>query len=318
MDEQLKRRLVGAAIIIALAVIVVPFFFEDKAPKDASELPDAMDARPLVLPKQESAAAADSSPASEKRPSAAPSKKRSYEVVSLDDPSKPANESPAETAPKTAAVHDSAEEPLAGDEGEAGLEEAPKPQTVRPVSPARAAATKIAPAPLKPKAPAMVADEPQVAPKRAEPAPTKVRPVEPSSAAHKTAAISEPAPAVKKPQANAAAPKGAVSVPPVAKPNGAQVQAPPKPLSASSGAQASQAAVYTVQAGTFNDETNASTLVEKLKKRNLPARLIAIEGPNGKVYRVTVGSKLDHGKAEQIQKQLAAQDGLKGLIMPTR
>lgn len=317
MDEQLKRRLVGAAIIIALAVIVVPFFFEDKAPKDASELPDAMDARPLVLPKQESAAS-DSAPASEKRTSAAPSKKRSYEVVSLDDPSKPANESPAEAAPKTAAVNESAEEPIADEEGEARMEEAPKPQAVKPVSPARAAAPKIAPAPVKPKAPAVVADEPQVAPKRVEAAPTKVRPIEPSSAAHKTAATTDVAPVVKKPQANTASPKGAVSVPPVAKPNGAQVQAPTKPVLASSGAQASQAAVYTVQAGTFNDETNASTLVEKLKKRNLPARLIAIEGPNGKVYRVTVGSKLDHGKAEQIQKQLAAQDGLKGLIMPTR
>ena len=316
MDEQLKRRLVGAAIIIALAVIVVPFFFEDKAPKDASELPDAMDARPLVLPKQESAAS-ESAPASEKRPSAAPSKKRSYEVVSLDDPSKPANESPAETAPKTATVNESAEEPLAGDEGEAGLEEAPKPQAAKPVSPARAAAPKIVPAPDRPKSAAVAADEPQGVPKRVEAPPTKVRPIEPSSAAHKSAVTTDAPPVVKKPQATTAAPKSAASVPPVAKPNGAQVQSP-KPVPASSGAQAPQAAVYTVQAGTFNDETNASTLVEKLKKRNLPARLIAIEGPNGKVYRVTVGSKLDHGKAEQIQKQLAAQDGLKGLIMPTR
>lgn len=316
MDEQLKRRLVGAAIIIALAVIVVPFFFEDKAPKDASDLPDAMDARPLVLPKQESAAS-EPAPVSEKRPSTAPSKKRKYEVVSLDDPSKPANESPVETAPKTAAVNESAEEPVAGDESEVGLEESSKPPAVRPVTPARAAAPKMAPAPVKPKVPAVVTDEPQAAPRRVEAAPTKVRPVEPSSTAHKMATAPDVAPVVKKSQANTTAPKSVASVPSVTKPNGAQVQAP-KPVPASSGAQPPQAAVYTVQAGTFNDETNASTLVEKLKKRNLPARLIAIEGPNGKVYRVTVGSKLDHGKAEQIQKQLAAQDGLKGLIMPTR
>jgi DedD protein len=313
MDEQLKRRLVGAAIIIATAVIVVPFFFEDKAPKDASELPDVMDAKPLVLPKQE-AASGEQAPASESQPSAAHAKKRKYEMVSLDEPSKPASESPSESGSKHAAAADSGEDSVVqGDEGAGALEEPPQAPAPRAIVQPRPAAPKVAPVAPRPKPSVVVSDEPLPAPKRVETPPPKPKAVEPQ-AAHKPAA-QEPAPAVKKPQ---------VAPPAVSKPV-TVAQAPLKPVTAApkapapqSASQPPQAAMYTVQAGTFNDETNASTLVDKLKKRNLPARLIAIEGPNGKVYRVTVGSKLDHGKAEQIQKQLATQDGLKGLIMPTR
>ena len=70
-----------------------------------------------------------------------------------------------------------------------------------------------------------------------------------------------------------------------------------------------------MQAGTFAEESNARALTEKLKKRNLPARMIPVEGPSGKVYRVTVGPNLERGHAEKIQKQLSAQDEVQGMIL---
>lgn len=73
-----------------------------------------------------------------------------------------------------------------------------------------------------------------------------------------------------------------------------------------------------MQAGTFADEANARKLVEKLQKRNLPVRIHATEGGSGKVYRVTVGPSLDRNRAEQIQKQLSSQDGVKGMILQSR
>ena len=62
---------------------------------------------------------------------------------------------------------------------------------------------------------------------------------------------------------------------------------------------------------------NAKTLAEKIKKRNLPVRVQTIETSNGKIYRVTVGPGFDHQKAEQVQKQLSEQDGVKGMILQT-
>jgi DedD protein len=88
-------------------------------------------------------------------------------------------------------------------------------------------------------------------------------------------------------------------------------KSPASPATAKSAVPSS----YLVQAGTFSDESNAKNLVDKLKKRSLPVRLQVVEGLNGKVYRVTVGPNLDRARAEQIQKQLSEQDGVRGLIL---
>ncbi|MFM2007631.1 MAG: hypothetical protein RLZZ09_3286, partial [Pseudomonadota bacterium] len=107
MDEQLKRRLVGAAVIMLLAVVVVPLFFEDKSPKDPSTLPEAMQEHPLALPPSDSAGAAPSvaeESAPVPTPTASP-KKRKYEVVPLDDtPAKPVQDEPAPQDPVPSAV----------------------------------------------------------------------------------------------------------------------------------------------------------------------------------------------------------------------
>jgi DedD protein len=82
--------------------------------------------------------------------------------------------------------------------------------------------------------------------------------------------------------------------------------------------QSAEGKSWIVQAGTFADESNARNLVDKLKKRNLPAKVHAVEGSSGKVYRVTVGSGLDRDHAEKIQKQLSANDGINGVILHSR
>ena len=49
MDEQLKRRLVGAAVIVSLVVIFVPMLLDEPVDTDQTELPDQIPDKPKVL-----------------------------------------------------------------------------------------------------------------------------------------------------------------------------------------------------------------------------------------------------------------------------
>lgn len=144
MDDQLKRRLMGATIVTALAVIFVPMLFEDKsagpsggAPSEVPALPEPIEQRAIELPKS----AADVAPAED---STGKSTKRApetgYRIVPLEDtPPKPAKPAPAQTPAAQAELEVPPEEDLIGDEGgEAPEEQPPAKAKVSALKPATA------------------------------------------------------------------------------------------------------------------------------------------------------------------------------------
>ena len=336
MDEQLKHRLVGAAVIVVLAVLVVPMFFEDKTPKDPATLPDAMQEKVLELPADDRDTPEESAkPQEPAEPTTKTQvKTQKYEVVSLDEtpPRKPPKTgtppSPDSATPNPYAPESPVESGAMPDDN-IGVDR-PSPRMAQPLPATRQKANMGA-------AQGDPSDVRGVSGSRyklksttdAAPVPKSVsvapRKNTPAAAVSKPGTVASPAPNDR----NTASPSSRSSdltskkttVPPTSnsvkaakKPNTPLPGATPnksQPSSASGGR-------WTVQAGTFADEANARKLVEKLQKRNLPVRIHATEGGSGKVYRVTVGPSLDRNRAEQIQKQLSSQDGVKGMILQSR
>lgn len=325
MDEQLKRRLVGAGIIVVLAVIVVPMFFEDKTrgSHDQSALPEPMEERALALPKDvagpsSQATGPAAAPAAGQDTAPAPARNRKFEVVPLvDAPPKPAQPAPEPVAEPAGGLPEAPAATEAMDEeAPPGANPPPATGTSGPAAvkakPARTTSTR------KPSTSSAAAPQ---APASAKPKPT-------AEAQKRTTTGSKTQPAAGKAKTPASTAKTATPPPPKAAPTanktvapekkGAGTAPPAKPKAATPRSDAGGGGNWTVQAGTFVEETNARTLAEKLKQRNLPVRVQTAEGASGKVYRVTVGPNLDRTKAEKIQKQLAAQDDVQGMILQTR
>ena len=323
MDEQLKRRLVGAAVIMLLAIVIIPLFFEDKSPKDPSALPEALQEQPLAIPRE--SANSDTKTAEESAPVAtAPTtrpKKRKYEVVPLDDaPAKPA---PSASEPQEASAEAT---PAAPTESADYSEEEAEPVASTPqAAPASSPSYEQAKSAIrKPASPVKETQATRPPPKTSAPA-TKNRPDVTSTGAKKpestTTAKStkvnsnttaKPATPSK---SNEVATKKSASTP-SATPDKATKK--PDASTATKPKKAADSRSWTVQAGTFAEESNARNLVDKLKKRNLSARMYPVEASSGKVYRVTVGSGLDRTQAEKIQKDLASKDGVNGVILQNR
>jgi len=306
MDEQLKRRLMGASILVVLAVIFIPMFFEDKS-KPASEkaalaLPEAIEERSAELPKT-SGSEESTSVQSEKKSIV----KKGYTVVPLDDSAPKVKSTPtkAEVEPvlqsqqpdrsaqeELEAPSESSEDegaPLKVPEKQATKINAPTPRSLVPKT-ITAAPVVSGQEALKAKSIDLNAKKPQVV----------VAPKPKSS----VAPVATPPPA----RAVETQPVSTKLAPPVAVVKDAPKL--PKPSTAPVETQ-----TWVVQAGSFSTETNAKSLVEKLRKRNLPAQMSISQTGTGPVYRVTVGPNLNRARAEQIQKEMVDQDGVKGMIL---
>ncbi|RQW83482.1 MAG: hypothetical protein EHM62_01990 [Methylococcus sp.] len=337
MDELLKRRLVGAAVISGLAVLIVPQFFEDKSPAGSAGLP-----QPLELPRQTNAAPAEAGSDSQSAPREnmeASSKKRKYEVVPLDDA--PAAAPHAATANQDAAV---SRPPSTGAAApEATLEtpayrdedaEAPAP-LIKPRAASSRSSQSAKSKPVASKSPAEAGSVLAPAKKaRASTAETPVPSAAPkpkvSAKTTRTEASSSPNPTktgkTAKPVVKAGTSRTVEN--PTPKPSATAKREGEKPAKktdvAASGqnkpaaTKSAKGSSWTVQAGTFADESNAKKLAEKLKKSGLPVKVHPAEGSNGKVYRVTVGSSLDRSRAEKVQKNLSSQHGVKGMMLENR
>lgn len=340
MDEELKRRLVGAAVIVLLAVVVVPLFFEDKSKlgQDPDALPAPMDEHALVLPQDTAAPAAETaagSPGSgiEGTPLTVPvvPKNRRYDVVPLEDPPpKPAKVEPVlESLPADRAVPEAPEEMPIADEGPVtapATDKAPRASLAGKTPPAKPKpAAKVTSAEsVSPKPVGSAGSARSMAPAKTPPAKkaearaaakSAKTPAAPSAEVPKAVVAAKPAP----PTARSTEPAAKKATPTTAKTGPKPGSKSPTPTAASAPkAAAGNSKTWTVQAGTFAEESNARSLAEKLNKRNLPAKVRVMEGANGKVYRVTVGPNLERSHAEKIQKQLATQDDVKGVIVQTR
>ncbi|MDQ5884525.1 MAG: DedD protein [Pseudomonadota bacterium] len=72
---------------------------------------------------------------------------------------------------------------------------------------------------------------------------------------------------------------------------------------------------YGVQLASFSHVENADFLVKRLRKLGYDAQASSIDLKNGKIYKVVVGQLKNKDQAIKLQKQLAENTQLKGMII---
>ncbi|MGZ0079769.1 SPOR domain-containing protein [Methylomonas sp. YC3] len=265
MDQELKQRLIGAAVITALAAIFVPMLFDDPIDETGKSINE------LKIPEL-------------------PAKAQDVEIMPLPEKVEEVAETlPAETVPKqTMKV-------LEEGESEAELE-APKPQV-------KLTAKETAPAPrslpaAKPAAPSAAVAQVDEEPAEAEDVPPAVltKPSKsPVPAVQPLQAVS-PTPKVLKPVNKLPEPKAEVA----AVPAPAQVATP-----ASKAAAAEDSNRWYLQVGTFSQKPNAISLQDNLKQQGFAASVREVASDKGTVFKVRIGPIVDKAKAQAVKAKLA-------------
>lgn len=267
MDQELKQRLIGAAVITALAAIFVPMLFDDPIDETGKSINE------LKIPEL-------------------PAKAQDVEIMPLPEKvEEVADNLPAANTPK--------EPPQVLEEGESEAAlEAPKPKV-------RLSGKETAPVPhnlptAKPSAPAAVAqlgEEPAEAEDVASVAVVSKPAKSPAPAIQPLQAVS-PVPKVLKPvnklpelKAEAAAtpaPAPAVSTAGKAQPTSAE-----------------ESNRWYLQVGTFSQKPNAASLQENLKQQGFAATIKEVASDKGTVFKVRIGPIVDKAKAQAVKAKLA-------------
>jgi DedD protein len=73
--------------------------------------------------------------------------------------------------------------------------------------------------------------------------------------------------------------------------------------------------LYGVQLASFSRPENADFLVKRLQKLGYDAQSSTLENKNGKIYKVVVGQLKDKNKAIELQKKLAENVQLNGMVV---
>ena len=265
MDQELKQRLIGAAVITALAAIFVPMLFDDPIDESGKSI-NALKIPELPMP------------------SGTQGKTQDVEIMPLPEKVEDVAAITPEPRPALPVANKPAVEE--GDD-EAAMETSrpSRPQltekeTATPAQPAKwvepdedVPAAEMEPAVTKPVVSAEKA-KPAKTPVKAEPVkPTNSKPVSP----------------------------GAVASSPTAAPASVAVAAEPvKPTTT----EATTVRWY-LNAGSFSQQANAVTLQETLKKQGFAASIKEVTGPKGSVFKVRVGPMLDKAKAQAVKTKLA-------------
>ncbi|WP_026600627.1 SPOR domain-containing protein [Methylomonas sp. 11b] len=265
MDQELKQRLIGAAVITALAAIFVPMLFDDPIDETGKSINE------LKIPEL-------------------PAKAQDVEIMPLPEKVEEVAETlPAENAPKQAV------KVLEEGESEAELE-APKPQ-VKLTAKDTAPAPRSLPA-AKPAAPSAAVAQVDEEPAEAEDVPPAVltKPSKsPAPAVQPLQAVS-PTPKVLKPVNKLPEPKAEVA----AVPAPAQVATP-----ASKAAAAEDSNRWYLQVGTFSQKPNAVSLQDNLKQQGFAASVREVASDKGTVFKVRIGPIVDKAKAQAVKAKLA-------------
>ena len=328
MDTALKQRLIGAVVLVALAVIFLPMLIKGPAPDSGvSDVPLEVPATPggqyetrelpLVTPGN---APAGGVVGMEDAPAAAPAS--ASEAVPLGTaPAAAAGAMlPASTAGGNYAVNFGAyATPADADAVIARLKQASLPAFREPASingktayrvrigpyaeRADAEAVRLQAAQVRSdvKAQVVTLDAPAAAPTSTSvssaaaappPVTTQALPPEPSKP-------TQPPPAAV-PKPVAAAPKPAE---PVAKP----VESP-KPAASNVG--------FAVQLGAFSQPTDANALRDKLRAGGFSAFVEQVKTDKGTLSRVRVGPVASRADADKLKAQVAAKAGINGMVRP--
>ncbi len=273
MDQELKQRLIGAAIITALAAIFVPMLFDEpiENPNKPVEvkIPDAppkardVDIAPLPQKPEEAVAPLLNAPTEDSLKPAAP-------VANA-----PAFPDEDEGEPPAHAVAAPARHPAAGASasrraGESRFMAGEEPATSPP--------------------------KPAAAPKPAKPA---VKPAEASAQASASGTASKPAQASASAAASKPVPASSAVAAPAKPAQTPEAESAPKPAEAPAGGTR----VY-LNAGTFVQKSNAVALQERLSQQGFPAAIKEATSEKGVVYKVRIGPISDKAKAHATKNKL--------------
>ena len=340
MDTGLKQRLIGAAVLVALAVIFLPMLVKGPAPdsgvSDVSiKMPDGPDGGietrelPLVMPgdvPKGGVVGMDTTPVD--RPSTAPVKPATGSAdPAATNPDQSVSSDPASTPPAlpaTAAggdyaVHFGAYASQKGADTVVALAKAaqlPAYSEAATVNGKPAFRVRIGPYATRAEAEAVRLKALEV---RSD-VPVKVvtldvEPVVAAVPAGVTAAVETPKPAVAKPPEPKPEAKPAepiVAKPPAPKPAPVVKPPAPKPVAAAATAKVG----FAVQLGAFSEAAEAGAMRERLRAAGFTAFTETVDTDKGKLTRVRVGPVLDRAAADQLKSQIKSKTGIDGIVRP--
>lgn len=238
MDQELKQRLIGAAVITALAAIFVPMLFDDPVDESGKSVSE------LKIPEL-------------------PSQAQDVEIMPLPEKPEDVATAPAAEKPKAPVATGSYE-----GEDEADMDMAARPRAV--ITEKEAVATprpkSLGPAPSFAEAEDVDASVPSV----------------------------EQAAPVKSPASRMATEAPVKSTKPVTE----QASKPTAPL------ENATMRLY-LNVGSFSQKSNATTMLENLKKQGFAASIKEVSSDKGTIYKVRVGPMLDKAKVQEMKARLA-------------
>ena len=352
MDTGLKQRLIGAAVLIALAVIFLPMLVKGPAPdsgvSDVSiKMPDAPDGEtetrelPLVMPgdvPKGGAVGMNATPVD--RPGAQALPGQPEGTPAGTDPAAtpstdPSTALPATTAGGNYAVHFGAYASQKGAETVAALAVAAQlPAYTEATTINGKPAFRVRIGPYATRADAETArlkalevrsDVPvRVVALDAEPAPATPAAATPASVpAATTVAVTEPTkPAAPKPVETKPEPKPEAKPvtpapkPVAAKPAETKPAEPAKPAAPKPAAPAAAKIGFAVQVGAFSDATEAGAMRERMRAAGFTAFTESVATDRGTLIRVRVGPVLDRAAADQLKSQIQSKTGVDGMVRP--
>lgn len=351
MDTGLKQRLIGAAVLVALAVIFLPMLVKGPAPDsgvtDVSiKMPKGPDGEletrelPLVMPgdvPKGGAVGMDSTPIDRPAAASAPSPGAAATDPAQNDPNAPVattdpNATAAPTLPPSVAggdyaVHFGAYASQKGADTVVALAKAaqlPAYSEAATVNGKSAFRVRIGPYATRAEAESVRLKALEV---RSD-VPVKVvvldaEPAAVAAAPAPAAVVEPPKPAAPKPvETKPADPKPAASKPAepkpvVAKPAEPKPAAPkppaPKPVAAP---PAAAKVGFAVQVGAFSDAAEAGALRERLRAAGFSAFTETVNTDKGKLTRVRAGPVIDRAAADQLKSQIQAKVGVDGIVRP--
>lgn len=334
MSPALKQRLIGAAVLIALAVIFLPMLIKGPAP--ASGLPDmsldvpdapggdykTVDLPLIAPPPAREGGALAGAPLSEAAPAAPAATRPDGSALPTVDTSAQDNPLPATVAGGGYAVHYAAFASEAdadailrqlGESGLRGYREGftlnGKPaQRVRLGPYANRADAEI----VRVRA-AQVRDDvtPRVVALDAGARPDVPRPETPAPAASRPIAAQTPAtPTTEQLPEEAPAARTPARTPPVQTPPAA-TPAPPK---AAPAASPTSGTGFIVQLGAFSNADEANRLRDRLRGAGITAFTDSVDTDKGRLTRVKAGPVASRGEADQLKTRVRSAVGVDGLV----
>jgi cell division septation protein DedD len=349
MDTGLKQRLIGAAVLIALAVIFLPMLVKGPAPdsgvSDVSiKMPDAPDGEtetrelPLVMPgdvPKGGAVGMNATPVDRPGAQALPGQPEGTpagtDPAATSPSADPSTALPATTAGGNYAVHFGAYASQKGAETVAALAVAAqlpayteattingKPAFRVRIGPyatrADAETARLKALEVRSDVPVRVvaldAEPAPAAPAAATSAPTTVAAAEPAKPAAPKPVETKPEP---KPEAK---PVTTAPKPVAAKPADAKPAEPVKPAAPKPAVPAAAKIGFAVQVGAFSDATEAGAMRERMRAAGFNAFTESVTTDQGKLTRVRVGPVLDRAAADQLKSQIQSKTGVDGIVRP--